>query len=281
MEETTFDTTNTTDKLCLLSDLKGYKVASGYPDIRGWEIYGLGDAHLGEVKDLIVDTGACRARYLVAAVGKSGFLGLGKRREVIVPIGRARLEDNRDRVFLDNLNLEQLEAFPEWDRNSFNRERESSFFPSLGTGADRYNNPDYDESRFFGRRRGSGDQYLVLYAEQVQVGKQPVQVGEAVVQKRVETERVTEQVPLMREDVTVERRPIAPGTPVSQEGAFTEDEVRIPLMAEQATVEKQVVPVEEVVIKKTTQQITQPVETEVRKETADVQTPDVLKKEPV
>jgi len=282
-ETTTLNPETTTEKrLVPLGQLSGYQVAAGYPDIRGWEIYGLNDAHLGEVKELIVDTTSCKARYIVAAIGRAGFLGLGKRREVIVPIGRARLDDNKDRVYFENLDATQLESFPDWNESRFDREQERSFF---GANVERYEGADYDQKRLFGARGGSGEAFVVLHEEQVSFQKQPIETGEAVVQKTVETERVRQDVPVMRENVTVERRPVAPGADVSSTPSFQEDEVRIPLMGEQVTVEKQVVPTEEVIIKKTREQTTQAVEADVRKERADVTTnvegTNIPKKEPV
>jgi uncharacterized protein (TIGR02271 family) len=270
------------DRLVPLGELGDFRVAPGNPDIRGWDIYGTGDEHLGEVRELIVDTGAGKARYLVAAIG-GGFLGIG-RREVIVPIGRARLDDVADRVYLDGLTATDLNAFPEYHKGRFDREQERTLF---GGGEDRYAHADYDTQRFMGTR-AQGDEYLTLHEERLEVEKSPVQVGEAVVRKRVEVEQVHQDVPVMREDVTIERRPLAPGEARSGDVTITDDEVHIPLMAEEATVHKNVVATEEVVIKKTRVEGTQAVEAELRKERVDLDTSGVRtevgvpkKKEPV
>lgn len=279
------------DRLVPLSDLGDYRVATGNPDIRGWNIYGVADEHIGEVRDLIVDTGACKARYLVAAIG-GGFLGLG-RREVIVPIGRARLDEVADRVYLDGVNAADLGAFPEYHKGRFDREQERALFGTTvahdQVGEERYAHADYDTNRFFGGRV-RGDEYLTLHEEQLDVEKHQVQAGEAVVRKRVETEHYRQDVPVMHEEVTVERRPVAAGEAISGEVTITEDEVRIPLMAEEATAQKRVVATEEIIVKKTRVEGVQPVEAELRKERVDVDTSGVRtdtnvggfkKKEPV
>lgn len=43
------------DKLHRLSDSNHYRIASGEPDIRGWEVRTLSGSHLGEVEDLLID----------------------------------------------------------------------------------------------------------------------------------------------------------------------------------------------------------------------------------
>jgi uncharacterized protein (TIGR02271 family) len=229
------------------------------------------------VSDLVVDMDARKARYLIVAGPHGGFLGLGRRQHVMVPMGRARVDETEDRVFLDGVDASALTQFPDWGPARFDDERERELFAgSLSPGPDRYAGADYDSARLFGAR-GSGDPHIVLYEEQVSLDTHQEQVGEAVVRKGVVTEHVHQQVPVMREEVTVERRPISADTPVG-EGAFQGEEVRIPLMAEQVTVEKRVVPVEEIVIRKTKVEGTQDVDTEVRRETAEVSTPE---KEPV
>ena len=47
-------------ELVRMHDLKGFKVASGEPDIRGWDVCTLAGADVGEVDDLLVvyDVGA-------------------------------------------------------------------------------------------------------------------------------------------------------------------------------------------------------------------------------
>lgn len=43
------------DRLHRLSDSHHYRIASGEPDIRGWEVRTLSGNHLGEVEDLLID----------------------------------------------------------------------------------------------------------------------------------------------------------------------------------------------------------------------------------
>lgn len=53
------DTTSTV-RLAHLGELDDCEIADGEPDIRGWDVKGADGRMLGEVADLLVDTGAIR-----------------------------------------------------------------------------------------------------------------------------------------------------------------------------------------------------------------------------
>jgi uncharacterized protein (TIGR02271 family) len=108
---------------------------------------------------------------------------------------------------------------------------------------------------------------IVLSEEQLSVGKRQVQAGEVGIRKTVETEHVRETVPLMREEVTIERHPVSADA-AARGGELTigEDEIRVPLMREEAVVAKTVVPTEEVVVRTNTVTEQQNVEADLRHE---------------
>ena len=108
---------------------------------------------------------------------------------------------------------------------------------------------------------------LTLSEEQLAVGKRQVQAGEAAVRKTVETEHVRQSVPVQREEVVVERRPISGDR--ASDVDIREDEVRIPLMAEEVVVEKRAVPTEEIVIQKRVVTEEREVEADLRRERVD------------
>jgi len=124
----------------------------------------------------------------------------------------------------------------------------------------------YDESRFR-RRPALGDRdeaRLTRAEEELAIGKRQVQAGEVGVRKTVETERVEERVPVTREEVTVERRPLS--ADAGQDVTITDDEIRIPVMEEQLLVEKRIVPKEEIVIRKRAVTEEKTVEADLRRE---------------
>ncbi|MBM7655554.1 YsnF/AvaK domain-containing protein [Neobacillus cucumis] len=108
-----------------------------------------------------------------------------------------------------------------------------------------------------------------LREEQLDIIKERVQVGELQLQKEVVEEQRTVYVPLLREEVYIERRPVTDG---KYEGsAFTEDEIiRIPITEERIEVTKRPVVVEEVIVGKRKIQETKQVQDIIRKEEARI-----------
>lgn len=51
-------------RVAALRNLRGYKIAEGDPDVRGWEVAGGDGLRIGTVNDLLVDTVAGKVRYL-------------------------------------------------------------------------------------------------------------------------------------------------------------------------------------------------------------------------
>jgi uncharacterized protein (TIGR02271 family) len=111
---------------------------------------------------------------------------------------------------------------------------------------------------------------LVLNEEQLAVGKREVSGGEVGVRKHVETEHVHENVQLRHEEVEVERRPITDGYAATGATIGEDEEIRMKLHAEEAVVEKRVVPTEELVVRKREVVENQPIDATLRREHAEV-----------
>ena len=230
-----------TANLMPLSRMSDFKVADNDQDVRGWKVVARDGDTIGKVDDLLIDTTANRVRYLGVDLDRSLLSGRSHSGKVLIPIESVRL-DRHDRVLLNSVGSEIL-ALPTYDASSFGTQ---------STG----NRLDTDrEAR------------LTLSEEELAVGKRRVASGEVEVGKRVETQQVRESVPVMREEVTIERRP-ATGT--STAPTIEEGEIRVPLSHEEVIVEKRVVPKEELVIKKHEVQGEQVVEEEVRRERVEV-----------
>jgi uncharacterized protein (TIGR02271 family) len=116
----------------------------------------------------------------------------------------------------------------------------------------------------------AGQQSMKLHEEQLQVHKQPVQAGEVKVRKEVVTEHKTIDVPVTREEVVVERHPVA-GRAASSADIRPGEEVRIPVREEEVRVEKKPVVKEEVTVGKRQVQETERVGGNVRKEEVRVE----------
>lgn len=94
-----------------------YKIKDYYPDYRehfgdhdvlGYDLYS-GNDKVGSIDNLLVDDDG-RFRYLIINTGAWIF---GKK--VLMPIGRARINYNDRRVYVDGLTREQVENLPEYD----------------------------------------------------------------------------------------------------------------------------------------------------------------------
>jgi uncharacterized protein (TIGR02271 family) len=108
-----------------------------------------------------------------------------------------------------------------------------------------------------------------LREEQLQVNKQPVQTGEVGIRKEVVTEQKSINVPVNREEVVIERRPVS--NEVSNEPISEGETIRIPVSEEQVNVSKQTVATGEVAIGKRQVQETQQVSEAVRREKAHIE----------
>jgi uncharacterized protein (TIGR02271 family) len=271
-----------------LSDLSDYDVAEHEPDVRGWDVIAADGRKIGEVEDLIVDTGAMKVRYLDIEVEKD--FRAGDDRHILIPVGQARLHEKEDHVHVSTLSSTDVKAFPGYG-GRLDRSYEDSVHRHFGAdttagAADRdyYANPNFDDDRFYGTRRGRpagsrGEAFgapgregrMTLSEEELAVGRSRHEAGEVRVGKHVETEHVKKEVPVTRERASVERRPIDSSDAQNARARITEDEIRVPLSEEQVVTEKRVVPKEELVVKKHQVQDTETVEADVRRERADIE----------
>lgn len=280
---------DSTPRVAALGDLGDFQVADGYPDPRGWDVTTADGQKVGKVHDLIVDTGEMRTRYLDVKLDKDA-IGASDDRDVLLPVGAAQLDENDDNVMLGSWTEAQLAALPAFEHGEISRQYEDSVLarmPGAGvaagvaaSGANYYDNAHFDDQRFFGARgrhgnagdvNDAGSRRLTLSEEELEIGRRKVQAGEVDVHKTVETEHVTRPVTLRREEVTIERRPISADRAGQGSARIgSDDEIRIPLMAEEAVVEKRPVVKEEVVVSKHAVSDNKTVEADLRKERIDV-----------
>ena len=115
----------------------------------------------------------------------------------------------------------------------------------------------------------NGAERVELREEQLQVNKQPVQTGEVGIRKEVVTEQKSINVPVNREEVVIERRPVS--GEVSNEPISEGETIRVPVSEEQVNVSKQTVGTGEVAIGKRQVQETQQVSEAVRQEKAHIE----------
>ncbi len=187
----------TTDAgLVRLEDLKGFRVAEGDSDIRGWEVKTPDGNTIGKVEELIVDPNESRVRYIEVNVDRN-VLGLDEDRHILVPIGAARLEDKGNNVLIERLPAQGLAGAPAYTRGPITRDYETSLRGYYGATAapssdDYYRNDLYDDSGFRRTdaargdglpRLGDNEVTVPLTGDQEVIVRQPGSDQEIVIRK--------------------------------------------------------------------------------------------------
>ncbi|BAY32850.1 PRC-barrel domain-containing protein AvaK [Nostoc carneum NIES-2107] len=209
-------------------------------DIKGLGVYAEGtDDKIGSVSDVLVDDEG-HFRYLVVDLG---FWIFGKK--VLLPIGRARIDYNVDRVYAIGMTRQQADDLPEFNERSgvdydyeervrgvyrrpgdlaSNRAVESTSTLESATPVDaaapldrNYQpavtpTPTYNRDTYRYEHEPSlfgineaDNQTLRLYEERLIANKKRQKAGEVAIGKRVETDTARVAVPLERERVVIER----------------------------------------------------------------------------
>ena len=178
-------------RLVRLEELKGFQVAEGDPDIRGWEVRTPDDRKVGKVEELIVDPAERRVRYMEVKVDRKA-LNIDDDRHILIPIGTARLREDGHDVLIERLPAQGLAGVPAYRKGPITREYETSLRTYYGaTAADvpenYYKDEIYDDTRMYSPR---GD---------------VVDSGDAVSAPRIGDNEVT--VPLTSDQEIVVRKP--------------------------------------------------------------------------
>ena len=226
--------------------------------MRGAPVVANDGEQIGEVEEIFLDNETGKPEWVGVGTG-----ALGTKR-VLVPLEGADVQENAVSV---PYAVDQVKDSPDVDGDEISQDLEQQLYSHYGL--------SYGESR-----SGSGlpeggapdgamadEAEFVRSEEELSVGKQQVEAGTARLRKWVETEPVTADVELRREAAHVTREPI--NQPVS--GAeIGEQEIEVPLSAEQATVSKQTVAKERIGIDKEMETETQTISDEVRKERVEI-----------
>lgn len=228
-----------------LSEISNYTIEKGDPDPRGYSVVSSDGRTIGRVEDLIVDTSAMKVRYLVVDVNDDGGTGSGSDRTILLPAEGVDVREDDNQVIARSYTGSEA---------AYARQTTTDH--------------DYTDRHSTDRDHTAGERTLTRSEEELQIGKREVSRGEVRVGKHVETEHVSEPVTRRHEEVVIERRPVEAGARASAE--MSDDEIRIPLMEEEVVVEKRPVVKEELVIGKRVVEERDTVETELRREEFDI-----------
>jgi uncharacterized protein (TIGR02271 family) len=262
-----------------------YKIADLYPnyqqdifgddDWKGYSVYSDTEEKVGSVYDLLVDrTG--NFRYFVV---NTGFLGFGKK--VLLPIGNASIDRDRDRIYVMGFTKEQATNLPEYDDNLTvdydYEERVRNVFrrPSATNtvlGDYSRDNYSYDREPDLYQTNEQNHQRLKLHEERLVANKHRFNTGTVTVGKRVETKTAQVAVPVDRERVVIERKDPSNSDPITPDAdAFREGEVaRVEVYEETADLHKQTFVREEVEVRKETEHDTVNLQDTIRREELDI-----------
>ena len=253
-----------------------HKDILGDDDIKGYDVYAQTDEKIGSVDDVLVDESG-RFRYFVIDTGLWIF---GKK--VLLPVGRARTDYDRHRVYATGMTKEQAENLPEYNENTTvdydYEERVRNVYRPKATAAatptyDR-NIYTYDRDRELYDTSSQEHQNLKLYEERLIANKNRQKTGEVAIGKRVETETAKVSVPVEKERVVIERtnptdtREVAPGEADFRGG----EAARMEVYEESADIQKKAVVREEVSVRKEVERDTVDRTETVRREELDVDT---------
>lgn len=227
-----------------LSDISNYTIEDGDPDPRGYTVVSGDGTDIGRVEDLIVDTSEMKVRYLVVELNDASIASAD--RSILLPAEQADVRTDRNQVVAASYT-------GTGSAQSYTRTGASA-----GTGD------------VAGRTTGH-DRTLTRSEEELHVGKRQVERGEARVSKHVETEHVSQPVTRRHEEVVIERRPVEAGA--RAHANISDDEIRVPLMEEEVVVEKRPVVKEELVIGKRVVEERDTVEADVRREEFEIDQP--------
>ncbi|MEQ8969432.1 MAG: DUF2382 domain-containing protein [Coleofasciculus sp. C1-SOL-03] len=253
----------------------------GGDDIKGYDVYTDREEKIGEVHDALLDeTG--HFRYLVI---DTGFWVFGKK--VLLPVGNARMDYDRHRVYAIGMTKAQAESLPEYHdnmtidydyeervRNVYRPTAANRSTAAKSAQATSYNRDTYtyDHEPELYATTEQNHKNLKLYEEKLIANKDRYKSGEVALGKHVESETAQVSVPVEKERVVIERntpaeaREVQPGNVDFQEGEVARMEVH----EEEANIDKKAFVREEVGVKKEVERDTVDAQEKVRREELDV-----------
>jgi uncharacterized protein (TIGR02271 family) len=261
-----------------------YKIADLYPnyqqdifgddDWKGYSVYSDTEEKVGSVYDLLVDR-AGNFRYFVV---NTGFLGFGKK--VLLPIGNASIDRDRDRIYVIGFTKDQATNLPEYDDNltvdyDYEERVRNVYRQPVNTSASQaYNreNYSYEHEPDLYQTNEQNHQRLKLHEERLVANKHRFNTGTVTVGKKVETKTAQVSVPVDKERVVIERKAPSNSDPITPDAdAFREGEVaRIEVFEETVDVHKQTFVREEVEVRKETEHETVNLQDTIRREELDI-----------
>jgi uncharacterized protein (TIGR02271 family) len=230
-------------------------------EIRGWPVYAQEGDTIGKVEEIFYDYETNRPEWIGVGTGLFGT------KRVLVPVAGVGLEGDGLRV---PHSKDAVQGSPDVDSDEISQELEYELASYYGV--------EYSEQRSdTGLPEGApvspgdtkkGNAAVTRSEEELHVGTEQVQSGQARLRKWVETEPVSMDVQLQQETARVTREPVE--QPVS-EVEIGDEEVEVELRGERPVVEKRAVAKERISLEKDVETESATVSDELRKERVDVE----------
>jgi uncharacterized protein (TIGR02271 family) len=241
-------------------------------DLKDYDVYSDRSEKIGTVENALLDESG-RFRYFIVDTG-----GWFTNKEVLLPVGRTRMDYDQNRVYARGMTKDQVKSLPEYREDMTvdydYEERVRNIYRGNG-GAVSTTNRDtytYEQEPSLYEVNEQDHKNLKLYEERLVTSKDRYKAGEVAVGKRVESDTAEVSVPYEKERVIVERkqpgqaRPVEPGTVDFDEGEVARMEVH----EEKPEIEKQAFVREEVGIKKEAEHERAKAQEKVRREEVDI-----------
>ena len=226
---------------------------------RGAPVYDSAGQKIGKVEEIHLDDDTNAPEWIGLGTG------VFKTKRVLVPVAGADISSDAVRV---PYSKDAVKETPDIDTDEIPQETERELYDHYGID---YSKEPSSTQLPEGPPSGggtTGGETFIRSEEEFQAGKRRVDAGTVRLRKWVETEPVTAEVETRRETARVEREPI--DEPVG-DASIGEEQVEVPLDAEEPVVGKQTVAKERVSIGREVETRTETVGDEVRKERIDVE----------
>jgi uncharacterized protein (TIGR02271 family) len=244
-------------------------------DLRGFQGRELVDPQgdkIGTIEDIYLDDQTGEPEWLAVRTGMFGM------RQSFVPIAGASLQGEQVVCRFDKATVkdapnadadgalsqdEEARLYSHYGM-SYSESQSDSGLPEGGTGT----GAGYDAGSGYDTSGPSTDDAMTRSEEELRVGTSSRPAGRARLRKWVETERVSETVPVSHEEVRIEREPITDANAgAALDGPeISEEEHEVPLYEEEVVANTEVVPKERVRMEKETVVDQQQVDADLRKE---------------
>jgi stress response protein YsnF len=232
--------------------------------ITGMDVIGRDGDRIGRAGSVFLDDETGRPEWITVETGLFGM------RENFVPAEQATVEGDTLRIPYDKTTVKDAPQIEPTEGHIDQTEEDAlyRYYGLTNTGTRR----DLDDTGTRGTRTGQSDDAMTRSEERADVGVARYETGRARLRKYVETEHVTQTVPVRKERVRVETEPITDANRGSaMDGPeISEGEHEVTLHEERPVVDTETVPVERVRLAKEEDVDEVPVDVDLRKERIEV-----------